>query len=451
MRTVVEPQQHIAALWSKPEVRNGETFRLMRYVFRVDHESKVLLHNIVTGQLVVLDQEEAKILDVLPAQYTSQMKQLVDDHFLVSYQFDEYQQVSGLRTVLRKLDALQRNSGITTYTILPTTACNARCYYCFEHGTKIVTMSEQTANDTVDYIVSHCGTERKVFITWFGGEPTVAANRISQISEGLRKNNIHYQSEMTSNGYLFDQEMVSQAKTLWNLRRIQICVDGTEKNYNETKLYVNASENPYQRVMRNIQLLLDAKIAVGLRMNFDIGNYTDFEDLVKEVKERFQGNRLLHLSVHPIIGEHAGKNGIVLHGNDAWFEDKIVELNQIGEEADLIQRKAELPHLQHKLCLAASDYAITITADGSLARCPEQFDDDQITGNLKEGQSNIALVQSWKKLADWKRCRNCIFSPTCVLVKNCSTSEKCYSVKQKRQELTKAIMHQIQKSLTKPN
>ena len=60
MITVVEPKRPIAALWSEPEIRDGETFRLMRYVLRVDHEGKVLLCNVVTGQLAVLDQDEAE-------------------------------------------------------------------------------------------------------------------------------------------------------------------------------------------------------------------------------------------------------------------------------------------------------------------------------------------------------------------------------------------------------
>lgn len=304
-------------------------------------------------------------------------------------------------------------------------------------------MSEQTANDTVNYIVSHCGPDQKVFITWFGGEPTVAANRIDQISEGLRKHKIAYRSDMSSNGYLFDEEMVAKAKELWKLRYVQICVDGTEKNYNETKLYINTNDNPYQRVMRNIQLLLDADIAVGLRMNFDIANYRDFDDLVKEVKERFQGNPLLHISVHPIIGEYAGRDGTVLHGDDAWFEEKIVDLNRIAEDAGILKKKNELPYLQYKLCLAASDFAITITADGSLTRCPEQFGDDQITGNLKEGQTNEVLVNTWKELADWTRCRACVFFPTCISVKNCTTSGKCYSIRYKMQDATEAVKQRI--------
>ena len=114
---------------------------------------------------------------------------------------------------------------ITHYTILPTTACNARCYYCFEKGTKVETMTEQTANDVVEFIKKHHGGE-KVSILWFGGEPSLCPNRITQISNGLRVNGVKFVSQMISNGYAFDEGLVEEAVNNWNLRFIQITFDG---------------------------------------------------------------------------------------------------------------------------------------------------------------------------------------------------------------------------------
>ena len=56
MRTIVEPKEFIAKLWGKQKINDTDTFRMMRYVIRDDYDGKVLLHNVVTGQLVVLDQ-----------------------------------------------------------------------------------------------------------------------------------------------------------------------------------------------------------------------------------------------------------------------------------------------------------------------------------------------------------------------------------------------------------
>ncbi len=429
MITVVEPKQHIAALWSKPTVRDGETFRMMRYVLRVDHEGKVLLHNVVTGQLVVLDQDEADVVDILPMQYSSTMEQLIDAHYLVSNQFDEHQRVLKMRTILHKMDEADAfpPKAITAYTILPTTACNARCYYCFEHGVPTVTMTEQIADNAVRFISNHSGSERKVSIRWFGGEPTVAAHRIDRICYGLRSNGIQYSSSMTTNGYLFDEEMVLRAKTLWNLKSVMISVDGTEKNFNDIKSFINAKDNPYQRVLRNIGLLMDQEIKVELRMNFDLGNYQDFSALIVEVSERFHGSKLLQVHVFPVEGEYPDKAGRILHGSDEWFDGKIAELNDAARECGLFHREMELPSLFFSTCSAGNPSSMVITAQGDLARCSGHFyEEGQIIGNITDDVIDYAACKFWHQFADPPKCRDCVFFPSCVLIEECPAKVLCF-------------------------
>ena len=166
MITIVEPKKHIADLWGQQRVKQEATFRQMRYVLRVDHEGKVLLHNVVTGQLVVLSPEEAEEIQALPSPYTPAMEELIKAHYLVPEDYDEHQQVINLRRIHRLLDDANTTNDIIGYTILPTTACNARCYYCFEHDVKWMTMSEDTANDLVNFMSAHCG--KKSFLSLCG-------------------------------------------------------------------------------------------------------------------------------------------------------------------------------------------------------------------------------------------------------------------------------------------
>ena len=450
MTTIVEPKAHIDKLWGKQKIKTDQTYRLMRYVLRVDYEGKVLLHNVVTGQLIVLSEEEARLVDRLPQAYSEAMDHLVVEHYLVPEDYYECQQVKNLRVVLSRLDEDEQYSGITTYTILTTTACNARCYYCYEQGSRIVTMTEQTANDVVNFIDSRCGSKRKVFLTWFGGEPTLASNRIAQICEGLRNKGIQYESKLVSNGYLFDEQLVAEAKSLWNLKFIQICVDGTENNYNRIKAYIGVTDNPYQRVMHNTWLLLNAGIRVKLRMNFDIGNYKDFVPLLEEVKQRFKGNTLLQISSHPIIGVYPDHEGNVSHGSDEWFEHKMVELFDLADSNGFVSHAESLPSIAYRKCMAARDYAVTITPEGFLVRCPEQFSDNQITGTLKDGITNQDLVSSWKQMAEKKECANCILFPECYSVTNCLTSDYCVHYSKRIKEITMQMLWQAQQSFDNP-
>jgi sulfatase maturation enzyme AslB (radical SAM superfamily) len=108
---------------------------------------------------------------------------------------------------------------ITCYTILTTTDCNARCFYCYEKGIRRLPMSRETADKTVAFIKEHCG-EKSVNISWFGGEPLFNSEVIDIIIGYLKENNIKYISTMVTNGYLFDEKLIFKAKNFWNLTNV---------------------------------------------------------------------------------------------------------------------------------------------------------------------------------------------------------------------------------------
>lgn len=445
MRTIVEPKEHIDNLWGKQRIKDGDTYRMMRYVLRVKHEGVVLLHNAVTGQMVILDAEEAEAIAELPRKYDRRMLQLVEKHYLVPEGDDEHQQVLSIRGVLQKYEEAHRSEGITFYTILPTTACNARCYYCFEHGVKTETMTVETADDVASFIAKSCPPQEKVTLLWFGGEPLVARQRIGRICDNLRKRGILFDSKMITNGYLFDEELIKAAKTKWNLSYLQISVDGTEKNYNEIKAFVNPGDNPYLRVLRNVEMLLNAGIEVGLRMNFDIGNYEDFNAFVDMAVERFGCNPLLQVYAYPVIGEYPNREGIVQHGDDKWFEQKIVELNEIARQKGVLRKRKGLPYLSCVGCDAEDDSSVVIAANGILVKCCEEFGNEQSVGTAQEGITNLKKVASWKRNADFPKCHDCVFFPKCVRLINCKSKDRCLFVKERmrRTENTMRIEYNL--------
>ena len=421
--TLAEPQQRVVKLWGRQAAKPGETYRLMKYVLRVEHEGHTALHNVMTGQLVLLNDDEIRLVDSLPAAYSADMEALVADHYLVPEGYDEYKQLVSLRTILRKLTPPVKN--ITHYTILPTTACNARCYYCFEQGSKIVTMTEQTAEDTVRFIAEHCGEEKKVSITWFGGEPTVAANRIDQICHGLQREGIAYTGMMYTNGYLFDEEMADKARDLWHLRGLQIVVDGTEELYNRIKNYVNPQDNPYQRVMRNIGLLLEREIRVAVRMNIDQINHDSFKEVAEELVERYPRQSNLMLWATPVIGDYSDGNADKRHADEVWLKNRMLELNDYAMSVGLAKQTTTLPSLKYQGCMADGDGCIVISAAGALVECAEHFRGTDEVGNLVDGLTNHELITSWHRIAYEAICESCIFAPQCVRMANCSGIVRC--------------------------
>lgn len=429
MITIVEPKEHIDRLWGKQQVKDQAVYRMMRYVLRVDHDSKVLLHNVVTGRLVALEQVEAEAVEKLPMAYDSVLESLVTEHYLVPEDYDENRQAINLRKILRTLNPPGHTAGITNYVILTTTACNARCYYCYQKGIPTATMSEKTANQVAEFICSHCGDKKQVTITWFGGEPTLASDRIDQICKCLREKDVDYQSLMITNGYLLDNDTIKRAKKIWNLRQATVTIDGTEETYNRTKAYVNPSGSPYQRIMQNIGRLLEEGIEVKIRMNYDVGNWHEYVDLVKEVKDRFPNKKRLVMSAHRILGEYPDPDGILQHEDLAWFEQKKVELDSITQSAGLQKQRNELPSLRYEACGAANDTMAVITPEGNLVSCPDQLGVDQIKGNVFDGVTDFDLVSKWRQFTEYPRCTGCSFMPFCVHMLCCNAKDNCASGK----------------------
>jgi radical SAM protein with 4Fe4S-binding SPASM domain len=430
MRTIAGPQQFIAALWDAPKIYDGIAFRLMRYVLRFECEGKKLLHNVVTGQLVVLEQNEADLVGELPRQYCPAMEPLVKAHYLVADEFDEHYQVVQMRKVLRKLDDVHREPGIIHYTILPSTACNARCYYCYQHDVKPVSMSDETAQKVVDFIKQSCNG-RKVWIRWFGGEPTLATRQIDQICEGLRKGSVVFSSRMTTNGYLLDEKQIERMKAGWNLEQVMISMDGSEENYNRIKAFAGVQDNPYQRVLRNVGLLLDQGISVNIRMNFDKDNYTDFSNLLKDFGRFKSYGPLLEIRPHQINPHYPDADSRSSQQCEEWYCETIPELNRLSREMGFFHKAYSLPCLEYRLCEAAREDAVVIRPDGSLVSCPDHLGDDQIKGNVVQGIIDTEKAISWKQLSDFERCRNCPLFPECISFTNCKGAGGCTLKKEK--------------------
>ena len=137
-----------------------------------EHTSEgVLLCHTATGEILLLTNEEYRELSSGKELTSNWARIMADRLFLVSTAQDEYAMVD--RDCHAASREKTRNIPVTSYTILPTSQCNARCFYCYEKDIHQKNMSAQIAIDTADFIAQHCCGE-KVHITWFVGEPTVA-------------------------------------------------------------------------------------------------------------------------------------------------------------------------------------------------------------------------------------------------------------------------------------
>lgn len=417
MKTIVEPNKNISMLWRPREISQAK-YRPMKFLLQAETEDGLLLYNVVTNEMVLLEDSERKAFEDLPAAYSRELEELVARHYAVDENFDENNSVRQLRKLLKKLSPPKRVSG---FTILPTTECNARCYYCFESDHKHCTMTEKVADDTVEYIAKLCKGE-PVIIEWFGGEPLVGHKRITQICEGLRHKGIKYQSSMVSNAYLFDEELIRIAKEEWKLTSVQITLDGTEEIYNATKAYVNPQDNPYKRVIRNIGDLLQQGIAVNIRLNVTDKNYSDLSRLIDELSERFKGKKGFSCYSHAVY-EGVGFEPLVYESQNS-VDLQTVSLDAKLREKGLLGNLSQLPYLRKNHCMADNDSARLIYPDGSVGKCENMPSTDCI-GDIYSDITDPEK-EAWYRTAEQPpSCNDCCLFPYCFDLKPCPESGKC--------------------------
>lgn len=360
-----------------------------------------MLFHTLTGELLLLEAGDST---------ESCREDLIRRRFLVPENFDDFTYAEQLRHILFLRQ--KKKTGLKDFLIFTTLDCNARCYYCYELGRARPVMSEQTARDAADFIIRSRDKD-EVKLNWFGGEPLYNRAVIDVITGILRDNHISYRSSMVSNAYLFDEQTVHTAKNDWKLERIQITLDGTEETYNRSKSYIYRSGSPYQRVMRNILLLLDAGIQVQIRLNLGSNNGSDLYALCKELVQRFSGKN--NLSVYPAMLHNYGN--IELGDDEKRLADFYLLTSFLRDNRLLAISKAARK-LALNNCFADSEQSITILPDGSLGKC-EHDSEENLIGSIYKPLPDSRVWAEWKERLRTPDCARCMHEPLCTELKKC--------------------------------
>ena len=146
MKTIFEPAKPYFKLLGEQKVQAGANYRLMTFVVQAAIDDGLLLLHNMTKEMVLLSQEEQAVFEQRP----TDLPELISHWFLVPEEHDDCQLSLQLRNVARLMAPKQTN--ITGYTVMTTSDCNARCFYCYELGQTRRPMTEQTYNRVKAFI-----------------------------------------------------------------------------------------------------------------------------------------------------------------------------------------------------------------------------------------------------------------------------------------------------------
>ena len=413
MKTISKGQEKIIKLLGKQKIKEAE-YRRMKYILQAECEDGVLLHNVITGHTILLEGKEANVFNNIPLEPVAEMTELIQGFFLVPKEYDEKKTVLNLRTLVKRLSS---SKGIEGYTILTTTNCNARCFYCYENNLPHINMSQEVADKVVEYMIKHRNS-KTLKLHWFGGEPLVCAARIDQICEKLSLQDIKYYSSMTSNGYLFTDQMIEKAVRLWNLKSVQITLDGTEEIYNKTKAYISVKSSPYRRVISNIKRLLDHGIRVIIRLNLDKHNINDLKQLILELYYEIKSFENVEVYSH-ILFENAGFEPIERDSESReLLYRRQIELNTELELKKMNNYRRSIPYLKTHNCMADSENSVVVYPDGRLFKC-EHIEIGDEFGSLDSDEIKKYGIDKFTQVTELNECSSCPIFPSCILLKNC--------------------------------
>ena len=414
MQTILPASYNTLKILGTPSEMQG-SWRWLKYVVPLEVEDGVLLFNVLTRELLLASKEEYYNPENFP-----QFKQ---KWFRVPKDTDDMEYADGVRFINKTLH--KKSKYINNYTIFTTTDCNARCFYCYELGRSRIPMSVETAKKVAEYIASHCDGHAR--LNWFGGEPLYNKEVIDVICKELKDRGIEYSSSMTTNGYLFDDETIEKAVSLWKITGMQITLDGTEEVYNRSKAFIyNDGRSPYQVVMGNIGKILRAGIRVNIRMNLDNHNSEDLLMLIDELHNRFAGEKGLRAYSH-VLFEFAGETEKIRSDSERseiYAKQEIIQnkLDKYGFKAVRKLRK-ELPVNQ---CMADGDNSLTVLPGGELGRC-QHYSENNFVGHINREEFNQDVLKSFKECYEpIKECRECFYYPECIRLKKCEEQTMCF-------------------------
>lgn len=369
--------------------------KLSKYNFFYKKGDQCVVFNTFTNSIVILGKDEANALQNMEGLTDEELFAYSEQGIIVEDNVDEL-------AMMRFDNAYFAGVGGYHFRILTTTACNARCTYCYEKGTAVITMTDETVEKVVTFIQNTVTSNKPIRIEWFGGEPLVNMPVIQKVCERLTKLGLVFESTMVTNGILLDDKIVKKLKDTCHLSKAQITLDGLADVYSAVK---GVPQSCFDRVISNIALLASNEITVHVRMNY-ADNYGALLDLINYLGDKLGFNKWIFYYVYPIF---EGKDSV-----SKEIMEKVLNLNDSLLSAGLM-KKSDLYKFTYRQtrCFATGYNSFTIAPDGKLYNCSHVMNDNGLVGTVESyspyNTNRIRFVD--QNISE--KCADCVLYPFC--------------------------------------
>lgn len=411
--------------------------------------NRYFLFNSLTKGLIELDEKFYKALKKNNFDEIEKpvLQMLIKEKYLVNALYE---------TELFKyeINKIKNKNKTLSLVIAPTMNCNFACSYCFEKHSNIF-MSTKTINKISNFVKEKYKKVnfKKLSVTWYGGEPTLAINIIDKLSKLLisfcKNNDIKYISNMITNGFLLDDKVLKKLKQL-KVYDYQITIDGPPLIHDTRRKLIN-NKPTFNVILNNLKNINEnhGKIKVNIRINIDKTNYNHIVELLTILKKSKLTNFSISLGHVQSFTEICKTIETTCLSKDEYL-DKLFDFALLLKENgfnDFISL-LEIPK-RIIYCGAIMTNSYVIDSDGYFYKCWNDVGvKEEAIFNVHYKQNDTQLLNELKYLnynsLEYKKCLACLGFPICLggcPYTNLKNKEpKCYNFDKEVEFYIKGVM-----------
>lgn len=395
------------------------------YFHTKDQENNVIINGI-NGAVDIINKDVAEGLDTLELKKIDEsvIEQLMER----GYVFRNENEKKSLEQEVYDVYMESLKEQPIEFTILPTTDCNLKCTYCFQgHDKEQLVMDDEKLNTVFECIKTMKSKENaKAAISLFGGEPLMQKNysTVKKIFDFAENDNIEHIS-ITTNGVDLHHYLDLFSEKIELISCIGITLDGPESVHERLRVSKNG-EPTFNKILDNIEKVLEMGIDVFVRVNVDHNNVNYVRELISILDKRF--SLFTEFSCYLALVTHKMKKG----ENDVSLSDLSKLVTELSNEYSFITT-AGLGVIQHVLaafkgqeqvlmprfgyCEATDGKHYAFSPDGYIYSCNELIGNREHAIGVFEPELKIfnSEVQKWKENSVLNRdsCKKCAISLIC--------------------------------------
>lgn len=286
--------------------------------------------------------------------------------------------------------------------IMPTEACNFRCLYCYEdftHGR----MEPSVVRGIKALLSTRAATLDSITLSWFGGEPLLAADIIDDILNHTQAllalhPQLHLFSDITSNGFKLSRPLFERLLSL-GISQYQIPLDGPPE-WHDRKRVLKGGGGTFQVIWNNLLAMraVEKDFTILVRLHVDRENNVALPSFIAEYRREFGDDPRFKLFPRR-VSLLGGPNDAVLpvFGDDEGrAAEEALRGIAAAQEVDHIPAAALAP-----ICYAARANSFVVRSNGRLNKCTIALEEPMNQVGVIEETGELCLIAP--KMYGWMR------------------------------------------------